>query len=160
MNPILLTYKYVHAEPAFQLPLKITRPQEIDVQVAAIETAHYSILFTRDGMAVSRARFIVRNNRRQFLRLELPDASTIWSVFVDGMSEKPAHASEDGDGSVVLIKRKKSSHGFPVEIVYATQVNRMQALGKIGARLPTPDMVVRTRAWMCSCRPTFGIANR
>ena len=43
-NPILLAYKYVHAEPPFQLILKITRHQEIDVQVAAIETAQYSTL--------------------------------------------------------------------------------------------------------------------
>ena len=76
-NPILLAYKYVHAEPPFRLALKITRHQEIDVQVAAIEKAHYSTLYTRDGLAVTKATFIVRNSREQFLKLALPEGSKV-----------------------------------------------------------------------------------
>jgi hypothetical protein len=89
----------------------------------------------------------VRHNRRQFLRLELPENSTIWSVFVDAAPEKPAHASEGGDSSVILIKMKNSSHGFPVEIVYATDVKRLQAGGNIRARRPNPDRVVTHTRW-------------
>ena len=47
-------------------------------------TPAYKTLFTRDGLAVTRAQFDVRNSRRQFLRLSLPDESRIWSVFVNG----------------------------------------------------------------------------
>ena len=36
---------------------------------------------------------------RQFLRLELPPESQIWSVFVDGKAEKPAEAEASADGS-------------------------------------------------------------
>ncbi len=145
-NPILLAYKYVHAEPPFKLVLKITRHQEIDVQVAAIETANYQTLFTRDGLAVTTARFRVRNSRRQFLRLELPAGSEVWSVFVDSAAEKPALAG-DAKGTAVLIKMINSATGFPVEIVYATKVEGMDQMGSVTGALPRPDMVVTNSRW-------------
>jgi len=146
-NPILLAYKYVHAEPPYKLALKITRHREIDVQVAAIEKAHYASLYTRDGLAVSTAQFQVRNSRRQFLRLELPPHSQVWSVFVDGKAEKPAEAEASEDGSAVLIKMINSARGFPVEIIYATRVDPMAFMGTVHGRLPTPDMVVTHTRW-------------
>ena len=146
-NPILLAYKYVHAEPPYRLALKITRHREIDVQVAAIEKARYSTLYTRDGLAVSSVRFDVRNSRRQFLRLDLPADSEIWSVFVDGKAEKPAHAGESENDSAVLIKMINSATGFPVEIVYATRTTSMGFIGEISGHLPTPDMVVTHTRW-------------
>ncbi len=80
-NPILLAYRYVRTEKPFALQLRITRHEEIDVQVAAIDVATYQTLFTTDGLAVTRVQFDVRNSRRQFLRLSLPPDSEIWSVF-------------------------------------------------------------------------------
>jgi hypothetical protein len=148
-NPILMAYRYVHARPPVRLTLNITRHKEIDVQVAAIERAHYSTLITRDGLAVTSARFVVRNSRRQFLRLMLPEGSTMWSVFVDGKPEKPAFANNgsDNDNNAVLIKMINSVAGFPVDIVYATPVQAMEYLGKISSRLPRPDMVVTHSRW-------------
>ena len=125
-NPILLAYKYVHTE-APRLTLRMVRHQEIEVQLAAIENAHYQSLITRDGLVVTTARFIVRNSRRQFLRLDLPPQSQIWSVFVDGKSEKPAHASDADDA--ILIKLINSATGFPVDIVYATPTQEMASYG-------------------------------
>jgi hypothetical protein len=148
-NPILLAYRYVHAKPPFQLTLKITRHQEIEVQVAAIESAAYSSLFTRDGLAVTTARLMVRNSRRQFLRLALPPDSQVWSVFVDGKPEKPAFAGDEStpDGSAILIKMINSSEGFPVDIVYATPAANVDHLGTIKGTLPRPDMVVTHTSW-------------
>ncbi len=160
-NPILLAYKYVHAEPPYRLALRITRHRELDVQVAAIENASYSTLYTRDGLAVSTARFDVRNSRRQFLRLELPPQSEIWSAFVDGKAEKPARADGAEDGSAVLIKMINSASGFPVEIVYATRVDAMGFMGTLSGRLPTPDMVVTHTRWdvYLPAGPTYRIPD-
>ncbi len=148
-NPILLAYRYVHAKPPFKLALKITRHKEIDVQVAAIERAHYSSLITRDGLAVTTARLTVRNSSRQFLRLALPAGSRVWSVFVDGNPEKPAYAREDSADrdSSILIKMINSAAGFPVDIVYATPVAAIENLGSVSSRLPRPDMVVTHTRW-------------
>ncbi|MDH3715261.1 MAG: hypothetical protein OET44_15605, partial [Gammaproteobacteria bacterium] len=142
-----LAYRYVHAQPPFKLALKITRHEEIDVQVAAIETARYTTLYTRDGLAVTTARFDVRNSRRQFLRLELPPASQVWSAFVDGKAEKPAHASGTEDTAAVLIRMINSTTGFPVELVYTTPVDSMRKFGRMSGQLPRPDMVVTHTRW-------------
>ena len=148
-NPILLAFRYVHAKPPFTLTLKITRHREIDVQVAAIERAEYSSLFTRDGLAVTTARLTVRNSRRQFLRLMLPPESEVWSVFVDGKPEKPAYASDGSgrNGSAVLVKMINSAEGFPVNIVYATPVQDVDNFGTVSSSLPRPDMVVTHTRW-------------
>ena len=142
-NPILLAYKYVHAESPVALGLKITRHEEIDVQVASIELAHYTTLFTR---AVTTVNYLVRNARRQFLRLDFPPDTEIWSVFANGKAEKPAHASDTSKNSV-LIRMINSASGFPVQIVYATRVDKIEFLGSLGTRLPKPDMVVTRTRW-------------
>ena len=148
-NPILLAYRYVSAKRPFKLVLAITRHQEIDVQVAAIERADFSSLFTRDGLMVTTARFMVRNSRQQFLRLALPAGSEVWSVFVDGKPEKPAFAKEGESEatSAILVKMINSSVGFPVEIVYAAPAEPVDWLGQLSGRLPRPDMVVTHTRW-------------
>jgi hypothetical protein len=167
-NPILLAYRYVRAEPPFELQLRITRHREIDVQVAAIDSAHYQTLYTADGLAVTRVQFQVRNARRQFLRLALPPGAEVWSVFVNGEAVKPAFASgkmgaapisgsEPGSDRVwrdgasepidVLVKMINSATAFPVELVYATRGDGMDAFGTLEGRLPRPDMIVTRTHW-------------
>jgi len=143
-NPILLAFKYVQATPPARLQLQITRHDEIDVQVAAVEHAAYTTLFTRDGLAVTTASLAVRNSRRQFLRLQLPAGSDIWSVFVDGKPAKPARANDD---NAVLIRMINSANAFPVEIVYATPVSGLSFFGAVDLNLPRPDMVVTYTRW-------------
>ncbi len=148
-NPILLAYKYVHVDPPYKLSLKIARHKEIDVQSATIDQAHYRTLFTPDGLAVTTAQFTVRNSRKQFLKVALPEGSKVWSVFVAGQAEKPALESAAGkaSGSSVLIKIINSTQGFPVDLIYATPISRLGPLGKISHQLPRPDMVVTQSRW-------------
>ncbi|MCZ6890238.1 MAG: hypothetical protein O7H39_17255, partial [Gammaproteobacteria bacterium] len=143
-NPILLAFKYVQATPPARLQLRITRHEQIDVQVAAVERAAYTTLFTRDGLAVTTASLAVRNSRRQFLRLQLPADSDIWSVFVDGKPAKPARTNE---GNTVLIRMINSANAFPVEIVYATPVSAFGFYGAVDLTLPRPDVVVTHTRW-------------
>ncbi len=154
-NPILLAFKYVSSDTPHQLNLKMTRHQELAVQVAAIETARYQTLITDDGLAVTTARFDVRNSRLQFLRLSLPQEADVWSVFVNGKAEKPANANNSNqnnsasknDQKDILIKMLNSATGFPVEVVYATPIDKMGLFGSVTAQLPQPDMVVTHSYW-------------
>lgn len=149
-NPIRLAYKYVQAGPA--LGLQITRHQELETQIATIERAHYQTLFTRDGLAVTTSTFRVKNSRKQFLGLCLPAESEIWSVFVDGKSEKPALDAREEEarpcrGLAVLVKVINSAQGFDVKMVYKTKVDEIGSLGAVRAALPRPDMVVTHTRW-------------
>jgi hypothetical protein len=151
-NPILLGYKYVHTDPPYDLVLRMTRHREVDVQTAAIDEAHYRTLFTRDGLAVTTAQLTVRNSRKQFLRVRLPEGAELWSAAVDGTPEKPAisgsnGANGDGAPPEILIKVINSVAGFPVDLIYATPVSEMGRFGRVAAQLPRPDMVVTRSHW-------------
>jgi len=148
-NPILLAYKYVQGETPSQLVLKVTRHDLLDVQEAAIDRAEYRTLFTRDGLAVTTALFTVRNSRKQFLRIRLPEDAVVWSAFVDGRPEKPAMASDDDgeDGTSVLLKIVNSTRGFPVQLIYATRGSKVRGLGTVEGRLPIPDILVTQSRW-------------
>ena len=152
-NPILLGYKYVHTDQPYDLKLRMTRHEEVDVQTAAIDEAHYRTLFTRDGLAVTTASLRVRNSRKQFLRVRLPKGAELWSASVDGSPEKPAISSHgSGNGAAegppeILIKVINSVAGFPVDLIYATPVNEMGRFGRVSAQLPRPDMVVTRSHW-------------
>ncbi len=157
-NPILLAYKYVRAVPRPALELAVQRHQLLGVQEAVIDQADYRTLLTRDGMAVTTARFVVRNSRKQFLRLTLPEGARVWSAFVDGQSEKPALASatespDEGRGgasdgaSQVLLKIKNATDGFVVELIYEVPGPRLGGLGTVHATLPQPDILVTQTQW-------------
>ncbi len=151
-NPILLAYKYVHSDTPYALVLRMTRHRELAVQGAAIDLAEYRTLFIEDGLAVTTARFEVRNRREQFLRVRLPEDSKVWSVTVDGMHEKPAIADNTGPNGEslppeILIRVINSAQSFPVELVYATPVSKMGNLGRIRGQLPQPDMIVTRSTW-------------
>ena len=146
-NPILLAFKYVQADPEPELTLTVTRHQEVDVQTAVIDSAHYRTLYTRDGFTVTTANFIVRNSRQQFLRVRLPRGSEVWSAAVQGQPETPALASESGEAPEVLVNIINSSEGFPVELIYATPTANMGFMGRITGELPIPDMIVTDSRW-------------
>ena len=145
-NPILLAFKYVRAEPAPRLALQVRRHPTMEVQEAAIDVAEYRTLFTRDGLSVTSASFTVRNARKQFLRVRLPENSELWSVFVAGRAEKPALVEEDG-ARFLLIQIVNRTEGFPVEVVYATRGGTIGGLGTVRARLPRPDILVTSSHW-------------
>ncbi|MDA8016261.1 MAG: hypothetical protein MPN21_02335 [Thermoanaerobaculia bacterium] len=146
-HPILHAYKYVHAESPPRLALAVTRHALESVQEAAIDEAVYSTLYTRDGLAVTRARFQVRNSREQFLELRLPDDSEIWSVLVDGRSAKPARKEDDDGSARHLIQIIHSTRGFPVELVFQTRVGPIRGLGTLRGVLPRPEILVTRSRW-------------
>lgn len=146
-HPILHAYKYVHAERAPELTLEVTRHALESVQEAAIDEATYATLYTRDGLAVTRARFALRNSREQFLELRLPGDSEIWSVSVDGRSAKPAR-KESEDGEVRhLIQIIHSTRGFVVELVFQTRGGAIRGLGTVRGVLPRPEILVTRSRW-------------
>ncbi len=148
-HPILLAFKYVQNEPPPSLTLKVTRHRLLDVQEAVIDRAEYRTLFTRDGLAVTIARFQVRNSRKQFLRIRLPANAEVWSAFVAGRPEQPALAENgepEKEGSV-LLKIVNSTEGFPVELIYATPGSKIRGLGTVRGVLPRPDILVTESQW-------------
>ncbi|MBW2704347.1 MAG: hypothetical protein JRF33_26310 [Deltaproteobacteria bacterium] len=143
-NPILLAYKYVHAEPPFSLVLEVKHHEEMKVQVASIDRAEYQTLFTKDGLALTRVNYTIRNRRKQFLKVKLPEDSKLWSAQLAGQPVKPASGEKAWE---VLIPLLKSAAPFQVEVVYKTTIPELGFAGWLGADLPVPDIVETHSLW-------------
>lgn len=146
-RPILLAYKYLN--PPFAIDISMTCHEEIPVLVAAIDGAAPETLLTKDGKALTRLVFSVRNNVKQYLRVKLSATATVWSCFVNGEAVKPA---KDSDGNI-LVSLKKSGRGsdettqFPVEIVYLDEAPAVKGAGQVKLRLPPVDLPVNKMEW-------------
>lgn len=142
-NPILLAYHYVHADPPAALRLSVKRHAAVAVQVATIDEAHHRTLFTKDGVALTRARYLVRNRGRQFLRVTLPPRATVWSAELGGQPVKPA-SDEAGD---ILVPLLNASEPFEVVLVYLVRDEPLGFSGVVEGALPIPDLVETESTW-------------
>ena len=96
------------------------------------------------------ASFGVRNSRRQFLRIDLPEGAEVWSARVDGRPTPPAVSPPDperADRGGVLLPIPSSSDGFIVELVYASRLPGLGRLGRLGVTLATADVLVTSTRW-------------
>lgn len=143
-NPVLMAYKYVHADPPFALTLEVRRHAELKVQVASIDRASYQTLFTRHGLSLTRVSYQIRNRRKQFLAVQLPEGSELWSAELSGQPVKPAAGAKP---SQILVPLVNSAVPFSVEIVYRTTVPRLGFAGWLRGALPVPDVVEAQSTW-------------
>ena len=136
-QPVLLAYRY--SVPDFDVSLQIGKPRDMEVLLTVIDAVHFTVLQTYDGKRITRAIYNVRNNRNQYLRLEMPEGAELWSATVAGRSTQPAR---DDTGRILLpLIRSHGTggmNGFPVEIVYAEAGTAPDARGRGTARVSLP----------------------
>jgi hypothetical protein len=83
------------------------------------DTAEVVVLIRESGAQMTRVRYMIRNNKSQFLKMTLPASVRLLSIKVDG---KDSYASRDGARTLIPLVRSIQSLGglvsFPVEVVY------------------------------------------
>lgn len=146
-SPILLAFRYAHATPAPSLALAVARHAELTLRDASIDEAAYRTLVTNDGLAVTTVTWTLRNLGLQFLRIGLPLGADVWAARVNGRTETPALASEEGAAPEILLTVPRSAEPFTVELTYATPVSRVGLLGRLSIELPRPDLLVSHASW-------------
>lgn len=146
--PVLLGFKYFGDQAA--IPLTIAEYEEVDVLVTLLDQATGVTMVTPDGRRLTSVTWQVRNNRRQFLRLELPAGAELWSASVAGRSVQPAR---DNDGRLLLpLVRSQSSGGalsaFDVSVVYIEEGSGRQGRKlTFEADLPRADAPTTWVGW-------------
>ncbi len=148
-QPVLLGFKYLGGD--VQIPLQVSQHADVEVLVTLLDQARATTMWTVDGRRMTSVRYQVRNNRRQFLRLALPEGAELWSASLGGRAVQPAQAA---DGRVLLpLVRSQSLDGalaaFEVEVVYVEDGNAPDArgAGTFHARLPIADAPTTYVAW-------------
>lgn len=146
-NPILLAFKYLNLP--FSIAIDVTKHEELPVLVAAVDSVNYVTLETDEGKSLTKAVYLVRNNVKQFIHLELPQDTTLWSAFVAGKPVKPA---VDKSGSILIPLEKSQLAGesltqFPVEVVYLSNLSKMGFIGGAKLNLPKTDIPISALTW-------------
>lgn len=143
--PVLLGYRY--GKEGWSIPIEVRQHDDVDMLVTIIDQAAATTVLTPDGRRMTQVTYAMRNNRAQFLELDMPDGATPWSTFVGGKAVKPALA--DSGKLLVPLARSQSSGGdlarFAVEMVYVEDGSI--DTGVFTAVLPGADVPATSVTW-------------
>jgi hypothetical protein len=95
--PVLFAFKYI-GHP-WSLTLQATKHKDVEVLTCAVDNAEKVSFLTKDGEFVTRASYVIRNNREQFIRLTLPEGARVFSTFRDN---QPVQPSQDEKGRILI----------------------------------------------------------
>jgi hypothetical protein len=157
-SPSLIAFRLRPAEGKSQrsLSLTIARYTPQAVLTANVEEARYSVLITEDGKMLVHSRLAVRNNQRNFLKINLPSSAVLWSALVAGRPVRPGRAP-DGSLLIPLEKGKtgEEAPAFVVEVAYLDRVPAWAEKGRARLSLLTLDMPISKSGVLIHHSPMF-----
>jgi hypothetical protein len=141
------------------LSVNVARYDQQAVLMANIEEARYDILMSADGKELVQARYAVRNNQRNFVKIALPPGASVWSASLGG---RPARPGQSPDGSLLLPLEKsrggEDAPAFVVELMYITKATAWQDKGKQTVTLPALDLPISRTGILFYYPPMFRVA--
>jgi hypothetical protein len=147
-RPILFAFKYLRHP--FNMVVRITKYEKEEALTSFIDLAKGITLFMEDGKMVHQVTFTMQNLWDQFLRVNLPEDVSIWSVYVNGKREK-ASKGDDGRVLIPLARSERGARGsltpFDVELIYTEEVEGFNLLGKKKNYFPTTDILINKAEW-------------
>jgi len=140
------------------LTVNVARYTPQAVLMANVAEARYNVLITNEGKFLVQARYAVRNNQRNFLKIALPAGAALWSATLAGKAVRPGQSP---DGSV-LLPLEKSHAGeeapeFSVELVYVCRGTAWTDKGQFKLALPSLDLPVSRTGLLVYHPPLFKV---
>jgi hypothetical protein len=116
---VALRFRAGPGNAARSLTVQVVRYAQQAVLTANVEEARYHALMTNEGKTLVLARYAVRNNQRNFVRLALPAGAVLWNASLGG---RPIHPGQAADGSLLFPLAKarsgEESPTFAIEVLY------------------------------------------
>ncbi len=143
----VVAYRVTGRTPRLEYRLLVFQP--VDGPPTLVDEARYEVAYTTHGRVLMRARYQVRNDRRQYLRVIPPAGFTAMGVRVAGDVVQPV---ADGEGGlfIPLEKSVETLHGlvtFPVEVFLWGQESGWDRRGKRTLATPAVDAPVAYARW-------------
>jgi hypothetical protein len=91
-NPFLYGLSF-NAPPAIRL--SVTRHKEVALTETLIDDLQASTVIIQDGLEITKMKLRIRNNNRQYLKMELPAGTRLTHSMIDGMPVRPALVKTD-----------------------------------------------------------------
>jgi hypothetical protein len=141
------------------LSVNVARYDQQAVLMANIEEARYQILMSADGKQLVQARYAVRNNQRNFVKVTLPAGAAVWSVSLAG---RPVRPGQSPDGSLLLPLEKSrggdDAPAFAIEILYLTKAVAWNEKGQEKLTLPALDLPISRTGLLLYYPPLFRVS--
>ena len=143
---------------ARSLSLNIARYTPQAVLMANVSEARYQVLISNEGKTLVQARYAVRNNQRNFLKITLPPGATLWSASLAGKAVRPGQ-SPDGSLLLPLDKARAGEEApeFAVEVVYMSRGAAWNDKGQFKLALPALDLPVSRTGLLVYHPPLFKV---
>ncbi len=161
-SPALLAFR-THggdSKSARSLHISVSRYEQQAVLMANVEEARYRVLFTKDGKALVEARYAVRNNQRNFLKVTLPPGAVLWSASLGGLPVRPG----SGPDASLLLPLSKARSGedapeFAVELFYLIPGAAWTDKGHLKLSLPALDLPISRTGLQVYYPPLFRLTS-
>ena len=160
-SPALVAFRARSGEAGAtrSLSVNVARYDQQAVLMANIEEARYQVLMSADGKELVQARYAVRNNQRNFVKVTLPPGATVWSVSLAG---RPVRPGQSPDGSLLLPLEKSrggdDAPAFAVEILYLTKAAAWSEKGREKVILPALDLPISRTGLLLYYPPLFRVS--
>jgi len=140
------------------LSLNVARYTPQAVLMANVSEARYQVLISNEGKTLVQARYAVRNNQRNFLKITLPTGATLWSASLAGKAVRPGQ-SPDGSLLLPLDKARAGEEApeFAVEVVYLSRGTVWNDKGQFKLALPALDLPVSRTGLLVYHPPLFKV---
>lgn len=147
------------AGTARSLSVNVARYDQQAVLMANIEEARYQVLMTADGKELVQARYAIRNNQRNFVKITLPAGAMVWGASLGG---RPIRPGQSPDGSLLLPLEKsrggEDAPAFAVEIFYLTKTAAWTEKGHEKLTLPAVDLPISRTGMLVYYPPLFRVS--
>jgi hypothetical protein len=141
------------------LVVNVARYTPQAILMANVSEARYNVLITNEGKLLVQARYAIRNNQRNFLKITLPQGATLWSATLAG---KPVRPGQSPDGAVLLPLEKahagEDAPEFAVELIYIAHGSAWNDKGQFKLVLPALDLPVSRTGLSVFHPPLFKVS--
>src|SRR5215469_1904704 len=142
------------------LTVSVARYTPQAMLTANVAEARYNVLISNEGKTLVEARYAIRNNQRNFLKITLPAGATLWSAALAG---KPIRPGQAPDNNGILLPLEKSRAGeeapeFAVEVVYLSRGAAWNEKGDFKLALPTLDLPISRTGLLVYHPPLFKVS--
>src|SRR5579859_6890951 len=159
-SPALVAFRAPAGEAGAMrsLSVNVARYDQQAVLMANVEEARYKVLMSADGKELVQARYAVRNNQRNFVKITLPAGATVWSASLGG---KPIRPGQSPDGSLLLPLEKsrgEDAPAFAIKVLYLTKAAAWEEKGRETLTLPALDLPVSRTGMLLYYPPLFKVS--
>ena len=141
------------------LSVNVARYDQQAVLMANIEEARYQVLISADGKELVQARYAVRNNQRNFVKITLPGARPSGARLLAG---KPVRPGQAPDGSLLFPSKNRmggdEAPAFPVRDSYLAKAAAWHEKGRQSLTLPALDLPISRTGMLLYYPPAYKVS--